>query len=294
MMNSPEPSTATMNTGSTSASSTLEHPLATGTTTTSSEPSSAASTILFADSQQSQNVGEVRELAEQFLAKIKKGWPQTDGAMMNLELLLRSQGLGESHGMALLDSGASHAYRAPRSQEEVCSARRVRVQLADGKTVYLRQNKGGTLLSEDDQGGTILPLGSLVSSLGCELKWSRKHGLQVKHPVHGVLPTKLVGDTPVLREAEALQLIADLEQVELTKLEKNQTVEGAIRTLSVDESPLTWIDHLEEFVNNGERAALRRLLLDEDSPLKAPLEQDITDLIGVDEKLCLTRPGRST
>ena len=191
-------------------------------------------------------------------------------------------------------SGASHAYRAPRSQEEVCSARRVRVQLADGKTVYLRQNKGGTLLSEDDQGGTILPLGSLVSSLGCELKWSRKHGLQVKHPVHGVLPTKLVGDTPVLREAEALQLIADLEQVELTKLEKNQTVEGAIRTLSVDESPLTWIDHLEEFVNNGERAALRRLLLDEDSPLKAPLEQDITDLIGVDEKLCLTRPGRST
>ena len=138
---------------------------------------------------------------------------------------MRSQGLGESRGIALLDSGASHAYKAPRSQEEVCSARRVRVQLADGKTVYLRQNKGGTLLSEDDQGGTILPLGSL----GCELKWSRKHGLQVKHPVHGVLPTKLVGDTPVLREAEALQLIADLEQVELTKLE-NQTVEGAIRS----------------------------------------------------------------
>ena len=166
--------------------------------------------------------------------------------------------------MALLDSGASHAYRAPKSEEEIRSARRVKVQLADGKTVHLRQNRGGTLLSEDDQAGVILPLGSLVSSLGCELKWSRKRGLQVKHPTHGILPTKLVGNTPVLREAEALQLIADLEQAELNKLE-TQTKEGALRTLSVDESPVTWIDHLEEFVNNGERAALRRLLLDEDS-----------------------------
>ena len=86
--------------------------------------------------------------------------------------------------MALLDSGASHAYRAPKSEEEIRSARRVKVQLADGKTVHLRQNRGGTLLSEDDQGGVILPLGSLVSSLGCELKWSRKRGLQVKHPTH--------------------------------------------------------------------------------------------------------------
>ena len=64
--------------------------------------------------------------------------------------------------------------------------------------------------------------------------------------------------------AKVESFIADLEQAELNKLE-TQTKEGALRTLSVDESPVTWIDHLEEFVNNGERAALRRLLLDEDS-----------------------------
>ena len=67
------------------------------------------------------NSGEIRELAEQFLAKIKRLAPLqavTHNAVVDLELLLRSQGLGESHGMALLDSGASHAYRAPKTLEE--------------------------------------------------------------------------------------------------------------------------------------------------------------------------------
>ena len=206
---------------------------------------------------------------------------------MDLELLPRSQGLGESHGMALLDSRASHPYRAPRSLEEARSSRRVRVQLADGKTVSLRQNTGGTLLAEDDQGGTILPLGSLVSSLGCELEWSRKRGLQVRHPKHGLLPTKLVGNTPVLREAEALQLIADLEDIELNKL-NGSTFEGAVKMLSTEEHPSTWLDHLEEYVNKGERKCLRRMLLDEESPLQAFAEEDIAALIGNDEKILLS------
>ncbi|CAE7319363.1 RE1, partial [Symbiodinium sp. CCMP2592] len=301
-LTAPLPSTATPVTPATTATSTLEHPtappterspLTTTTTTvdpmaTSSGSSSAASTVLFSE----QAAGEVRELAEQFLSKIKGLAPmqaQTDGAVMNLELLLRSQGLGESHGMALLDSGASHAYRAPHSKEEASTARKVRVQLADGKTIYLRQNKGGTLLAEEEQGGgTILPLGSLVSSLGCELKWSRKKGLQVRHPVHGILPTKLVGDTPVLREAEALQLIADLEQVELGKLEK-QTEEGVLKMIaSEEETVTTWIDYAEAFVETGERASLRRMLLDPEAPLQAPLEEDIAALLGVDDKLLLS------
>ncbi|CAE7478405.1 RE1, partial [Symbiodinium necroappetens] len=253
MMAPPVPTMISGETASTSASSTLEHPMASGQTTSSSEPSSTASTILF---NENANTGEIRELAEQFLAKIKRLAPmqaQTDGAVMDLELLLR----------------------------------RVKVQLADGKTVSLRQNTGGTLLAEDDQGGTILPLGSLVSSLGCELEWSRKRGLQVRHPKHGLLPTKLVGNTPVLREAEALQLIADLEDIELNKLH-GSTVEGAIKMLSADEYPSTWLDHLEEYVNKGERKCLRRMLLDEESPLQAFTEEDIAALIGHDEKILLS------
>ena len=287
MMAPPAPTMVSRETASTSATSTLEHPMASQQTTSSSEPSSTASTILF---NENPNTGEIREMAEQFLAKIKRLAPmqaQTDGAVMDLELLLRSQGLGESHGMALLDSGASHAYRAPKSLEELRTSKKVKVQLADGKTVSLRQNDGGTLLADDDQGGTILPLGSLVSSLGCELEWSRKRGLQVRHPKHGLLPTKLVGNTPVLREAEALQLIADLEDIELNKLH-GSTVEGAIKMLNVDERPSTWLDHLEEYINKGERKCLRRMLVEEESPLQAFTEEDIAALIGHDEKLLLS------
>ncbi|CAE7494560.1 GIP, partial [Symbiodinium necroappetens] len=233
---------------------------------------------------------EIRELAEQFLAKIKRLAPLqavTDNAVVDLELLLRSQGLGESHGMALLVSGASHAYRAPKTLEEAKEAKQVKVQLADGRHVFLRQTKGGTLLAEDDSGGTILPLGSLVSSLGCKLDWSKRKGLRITHPEHGLLPTKLVGNTPVLRETEALQLIADLEQLELDKLEKNNT-DGVLKMMSAEESQLAWLDHLEEFVQKGERASLRRMLLDEESPLDAVAETEVVSLIGVDDRLLLS------
>ncbi|CAE7361857.1 GIP [Symbiodinium sp. CCMP2456] len=242
------------------------------------------------DKKDQSNTGEIRDLAEQFLAKIKRLAPmqtQTDNAVVDLELLLRSQGFSESQGMALLDSGASHPFRVPKSLEERTSSRRVQVQLADGKTISLRQNSGGTLLAETEQGGTILPLGSLVSSLGCELQWSRKRGLQVRHPRHGLLPTKLVGNTPVLREAEALQLISDLEEVELQKL-KAQTTEGVIKALVTDETPTTWLDHLEEFVATGKRACLRRMLMDDEAPIKAATEEEIAVLVGVEEKILLS------
>ncbi|CAE7478551.1 RE1, partial [Symbiodinium necroappetens] len=268
-------------------SSTTVGPTSTQPVSGSSGSSSAASTVLLSEQN---NSGEIRELAEQFLAKIKRLAPLqavTDNAVVDLELLLRSQGLGESHGMALLDSGASHAYRAPKTLEEAKEAKQVKVQLADGRHVFLRQTKGGTLLAEDDSGGTILPLGSLVSSLGCKLDWSKRKGLRITHPEHGLLPTKLVGNTPVLREAEALQLIADLEQLELDKLEKNNT-DGVLKMMSAEETQLTWLDHLEEFIQKGERACLRRMLLDEESPLDAVAEAEVAGMIGVDDRILLS------
>ena len=41
-------------------------------------------------------------------------------------------------------------------------------------------------------------------------------------------------------------------------------------------------------MNTGERAALRRMLLDEEAPLQAPLEQDVTELIGIKDRLYLS------
>ena len=261
-------------------------------TLTSSGSSSAASTVLFSEQPTQAQTTEVRELAEQFLAKLKRLAPmqvETNEAIATLNHFLRSQGLESPEGLALLDSGASHPYRAPRSQDEVQKARKVAVQLADGRTVRLRQTTAGTLLPEqanegDNFGGTILPLGSLVQSLGCTLRWSRRRGLQVHHPEHGLLPTKLVGNCPVLREAEALKLISDLEEVELGKLKANN-MDGVMRALNTggqEEGP-SWREGLDEFVATGSRRALRRMLLDPDSPLGSCTEEEIVAMIGLDD-----------
>ena len=83
----------------------------------------------------------------------------------------------------LLDSGASHAFRAG-TEAEVNSAERVSVQLANGAEVTLAQNKGGTLLSvpprDGDDVSPMVPLGSLVQDLGCDLQWTRRRGLEIR------------------------------------------------------------------------------------------------------------------
>ena len=66
----PEPSTVSGSTPATTAASTLENPTAMSSTNTSSGSSSAASTVLFNET--TPNTGEIRELAEQFLSKIKR------------------------------------------------------------------------------------------------------------------------------------------------------------------------------------------------------------------------------
>ena len=73
----------------------------------------------------------------------------------------------------------------------------------------------------------------------------------------------------MLRETEALQLIGDLEQLELEKLQQ-QTVGGAIHALQSElasSSSQTWEECLEEFLSSGNIVALRRMLRDDDGPL---------------------------
>ena len=246
---------------------------------------------------------EIGEMAEQFLARLKKLammrplQEATDQAVHDLEILLRGQGFEHLDNMALLDSGASNAFRKAKDEREHTRARRVAVQLADGRTVKLKQTAGGTLIPEKANGEancTILPLGSLVESLGCSLEWNKKHGLRVYHPVHGLLPTKLVGNCPMLRETEALALIADLEQMELNKLNTNNLI-GAASTLidnNVESWGGGWREQMAEFLTKGEIASLRRVLRDEEGPmfldselarmsLTGDLDVDFSDQAGV-------------
>ena len=94
----------------------------------------------------------------------------------------------------LLDSGASHAFRVARD-EEVEAAAKVKVQLANGAEVTLAQHRRGTLLATSATSGEavpIVPLGSLVQDLGCDLTWTRRRGLEIKHPNHGVIKPRVV------------------------------------------------------------------------------------------------------
>ena len=169
----------------------------------------------------------------------------------------------------LLDSGASHPFRVA-SQEEIDMAKRVRVQLADGGEVVLAQNRGGTLLAaapkEGDSATPIVPLGALVQDLGCDVSWTRKRGLEIRHPEHGVIKPKVVGPCPVVGEACALDLIKELEDLKLLDLQAN-TAATAMAVWTWDQEK-EWSQHLDSFLTSGRRASQLQALSASDSPFR--------------------------
>ena len=147
-------------------------------------------------------------------------------------------GFDEGERLALLDSGASHAFRDRRAEEELPEVP-VSVELAGGQVVTLQQNKAGTLMPTSSSAGpmeaaTILPLGALVQQLGCELSWTKRGGLRIIHPQHGVLKTVVKGNCPLLGETQALSLIDQLEQKKLQEL-REATAETFLGTLCLTE-----------------------------------------------------------
>ena len=87
----------------------------------------------------------------------------------------------------------------------------------------LAQNRAGTLLATkaapEDEALPIVPLGSLVQDLNCELTWGRKRGLEIKHPIHGTIRLRVIGKCPLIGETPALQLIKELEEKRVEELQ---------------------------------------------------------------------------
>ena len=157
---------------------------------------------------------------------------------------------------ALLDSGASHAFRAAQSKEEYEGSKRVVVSLATGEGTTMAQNPGGTLLgSPSSSCGAILPLGQLVRLLGCSIKWS-KNKLEIIHPIHGKLVTRVRADCPEISEAKALELIHELEMKRLSSFSSlvDQANEQLYTLQSRGLEGFHWEDHLTQVVKTGERA----------------------------------------
>ena len=173
----------------------------------------------------------------------------------------RSAGEGElARALALLDSGATHAV-VPYS-DSLGRLDSVPVTLAgDAKQNWWRTKEGtlvvppaGVTGREEGRPQTILPLGSLVETLGCSISWSRRKGLRVVHPTLGVLKTD-VSETncPLVQEGQAMQIIAELEAKKLENFrEKVQDLECQIESLEV---PLDPTEALRRFAASGDRRA---------------------------------------
>ena len=171
----------------------------------------------------------------------------------------RASGGGELvRALALLDSGATHAV-VPYS-DSLGRLDSVPVTLAGDARQNWWRTKGGTLVvppAGGTGGGegkpqTILPLGSLVETLGCSISWSRRKGLRVVHPTLGVLKTD-VSETncPLVQEGQAMQIIAELEAKRLENFrERVQDLECQIESLEV---PLDPTEALRKFASSGDR-----------------------------------------
>ena len=160
--------------------------------------------------------------------------------------------------LALLDSGATHAV-IPYNNT-LGNLEPVPVTLAGDERQQWLRTRGGTLVvppTKDCKGADpklqmILPLGSLVETLGCTVEWSRKRGLRLKHPTLGLLKTGLSSShCPMVQEDQTLKMIAELESKRLDSFEEGiQNLECQIEHLQAPPDPT---DELRKYISTGNR-----------------------------------------
>ncbi|CAE7894355.1 unnamed protein product, partial [Symbiodinium necroappetens] len=178
---------------------------------------------------------------------------------------LTARSSSESGGRSWLRPGYRKA-----SEEELLDADHVRVQLAGGREVVLSQGRHGSLLAEKTGAASsapIVPLGALVQELGCQVSWSRRGGLVIRHPQHGAIRPAIVGRCPVVAETQALDLIKEIESQKLQSLEN--ATRATARALWLWDSTRPWAQHLSDFVRIGGRAAQLAAMTAPGSPFSA-------------------------
>ena len=166
---------------------------------------------------------------------------------------------------------------------------RVGVPLAgDSKEEWFRTS-GGTLVVPPPADGkdtsklqTILPFGALVQTLGCKVVWSKKKGLKVTHPKFGPLDVGISSNTcPYVQEAQALQLIAELEATRLREFEQSvQAMQAELNQLSAPSNPT---DSLKRYIATGERSHLFQAVFSQ------PYLSQVPEAVKV--KVCEDLPG---
>ena len=169
----------------------------------------------------------------------------------------RADGSEDSDGAyALVDSGATHPLRKAESDEEWQQARPVVVHLAGGEVVELKMNAMGTLLipttgnTRSTSTSPIVPLGSLVGVLGYRMEWRGNRRRLISREGQAI-NLRVRDGCPEVTEAQALELIARIEEEKLTNLvDATSVTKGKIRE-SVISMNKTWFDHLISYCRSG-------------------------------------------
>ena len=187
---------------------------------------------------------------------------------------------------ALLDSGATHSLRSAYSEEEWLGAEEVQVRLAGGGSLRMRLSSGGSLLMPPRNSGTtsstiknqgnqtIVPLGELVKVLGYSLEWSQR-GCFLKDSEGNIRSLGLSNGCPHLKEAEALALIARLEDRKMEILENAITITEDTFDTSMAMMEVPWRDHLAKYVGKGDMQAGLRAV--RDAPFLGELPGECVD-----------------
>ncbi|CAE7329845.1 TY5A [Symbiodinium sp. CCMP2592] len=192
----------------------------------------------------------------------------------------------DQRSTALLDSGATHSLRSAYNESEWKAAEEVDVHLAGGGSLRMRLSKAGSLLMPPRTtsptssttatvgGQTIVPLGELVKVLGYSLEWSPK-GCFLKDGDGNARSLGVSNGCPHLKEAEALALIARLEDRKMEMLENATalTQDSLDKSLLVMES--SWKEQLYKYVGEGNMQAGLRAV--RDAPFLAELPGECVD-----------------
>ena len=146
----------------------------------------------------------------------------------------------ENSPMALLDSGATHPLRSLEVGDDPTSMSQVRVALADGTKIDMLMTRAGVMVALDQNIEPIIPLGWLAQS-GCTVEWS-SGGLEVVHPVRGLLPVFVRSGCPQIPKSLALALIREYEMTEIERVLKK--LESEVDRHRDPDAEVTWLQDL--------------------------------------------------
>ena len=231
---------------------------------TSASPSSAPSST---SSSPVRKVGfdGITDAAVKVMAVLRE-MKQSEGMnalVSTVDKWVKRWGETETSKPALMDSGATHPLRKPRSAEEWEEAIQVNVALAGDTRTTMKQNQAGTLLSGDDLTQVIVPLGRVISNLGYQLRWTATECC-LERGVGDRIPLQVVRGCPEVDEQTAQRLIDELERCQITRLQE-ATLES-VRILKNVE--VSWWSCLIDYVVNGcvdsGKEALRRAMFFEE------------------------------